>query len=307
MLRYTFTNMKNKSRSILLIAATLAGCAAAGEPKPSNHVAVLLDASGSYRSRIPDATKRVADLLDGMAKQEVHRWDNNTDQIVLISLDASPAVIWEGTLVELKRINRSAWEERIKSRSDFARCTDVDGAFALAIDRLQGDQRDTHKYVFAFTDMQQEAPTTSLSTCAAPKLGPSEQFPWNKLQDISVSVFWMPPRQILPWKRASSDQGLAATFRLYSDSESASVTIAPPPRAKHIASDDERAAQKDRIIAGVKSTLIGFAVVAAMMILFALYLGKYGTRRRPVASSRPPASGAPRASSRPVVAATRRI
>jgi len=307
LLRYTFTNMKRQSMFILLIATTIAGCAAAAEPKPSNHVAVLLDTSGSYRSRIPDATKRVANLLDDMAKQEVHRWDNNTDQIVLISLDASPAVIWEGTLAELKGIDRPAWEERIKGRSDFASCTDVDGAFALAADRLQGDQRDTHKYVFAFTDMQHEAPTTSLSTCAAPTLGPSDQFPWDRLQDISVSVFWMPPRQILPWKRASSEQGLAASFRLYSDSESASVTIAPPPRPKHIASDDEKTAQKDRIIAGLKSTLIGFAVVAAMMILFALYLGKHETRRRPVASPRPPASGAQRASSRPVAAATRRI
>lgn len=299
--------MITKTIYAVFALAALVGPVVAREPKPSNHVVVLLDTSGSYRSRITDATKRVAQLLEGMSKQETHRWDKNTDRIVLISLDALPAVIWEGTLRDLQNIDRSAWEQRIQARSDYGRCTDVDSAFVQAAEHLKGDPRYVRKFIFAFTDMQQETPTSSLSTCATARIGPSEQFPWDNVEDVSVSVFWMPPRQILPWKRAAAEHGLNGSFHLYSDSESTVVQVSSPPPPKRLVTEEEQNAGKASLVRFVKNALIAVGLGILAMILVSVVLSRRASRQRPPSSSRPPVPGhTPRATTRPAVSAARR-
>lgn len=277
-------NMKQFALRALGTAAVtvvLVGCGQQ-RPKPSNKIVILLDGSGSYKKRQLEAIERASALLDSISKQEVHRWDKGTDRIAVISLDAAPALLWEGTLKELKDStagNRNAWADRLRARADYARCTDVNAAFQLALENLDGDPRYVQKYLFAFSDLLDEPPTVSLNTCQVPRRGPSEEFPWDGLNDVSVSIFWMPSTQILPWNRAINGHQLADSFRIYSDSESATVTIAPPPRPTVLLTEEDANADRADLVGRLKSGAV--VIVSVTLLLFAVPLALKRLHSRP--------------------------
>ena len=199
-------------------------------PQPQNKVVVMIDGSGSYKSRQEEAVQKTISLLDSMAVTKLHRWEHASDCITLISLDAIPEVLWEGTLRDIKGVDRAAWKNRFLARSDYQNCTDVVSAFRQAAKKIEGDSRYVSKYVLAFTDLIHQPPTDSLSRAReATNLIP-EDFPWQSFKDVSVSVFWVPPDQKFIWSRAANTQGLGSNFSLYTTSESSSVKISPPPR-----------------------------------------------------------------------------
>lgn len=268
-------------------------------PEPMNRVVVLLDASGSYRARQAEAAERTALLLDAMAQRTAHRWEKESDRIVLISLDAMPEVIWEGTLHELKSMDRTAWDTRFRARTDYARCTDVDAAFRLAAQHLEGDSRSVHKYLVAFTDLIHEPPTDSLALCHKPAKpsAPSEDFPWEAFREVAVSVLWVPPDQKLVWRRAVEAQGLT-TFALYTTAESKAVTLAPPPAPKLTVTEADRKRDQARLWDGFSQVAVWIVVIGIGGIFFLLAcvvgVGWFirHRRRRPQAGPMPPASGA---------------
>src|SRR5687767_8625254 len=135
-MRFTMT------RSVLLaltLSLPLVGCAS-GDKRPDslNEVVILLDSSGSYKKRQAEAIARASSLLDSIAETKVRRWDQATDKITIIAVDAVPEVIWTGSVRELKAMKQSDWAERFKARSDYEQCTDVEAAFKLATTHLQG-------------------------------------------------------------------------------------------------------------------------------------------------------------------------
>ena len=158
---------------VVLLIVLLGGSAiAASRIDSSNRVVIMIDGSGSYKSRQGEALTRSIKLLDAMAQAKLHRWEPVSDQIIIISLDAVPEVLWRGTLRELKTLDRTAWTARFQARRDYASCTDVGTAFKLATQHLKGDSRSVAKYLFAFTDLIHEPPTTSIRLCRKP-LSPS--------------------------------------------------------------------------------------------------------------------------------------
>lgn len=290
--------------AMLVLAASLSmGLAAClpteRRPEPMNRVVVLLDASGSYRARQAEAAERTAILLDAMAQRTVRRWEKESDRIVLISLDAMPEIIWEGTLHELKSMDHTAWDARFRARTDYARCTDVDAAFRLAAQHLEGDSRSVHKYLIAFTDLIHEPPTESLSICQKPTKpsGPSEDFPWEAFRDVAVSVLWVPPDQKLVWRRAVETQGLT-TFALYTTAESKAVTLVPPLAPKLTMTEADRKRDQASLWDGLSQGVVWIAVTGIGGICFLLAcvvgVGWYirRRRRRPQAGPRPPSVGA---------------
>ena len=247
----------------LLIGLAVTACGIERAPKPANKVVVILDRSGTYKSRLGAAMSRVTTLLDTMATTKRHRWESNTDQIVLISLDAMPEAIWQGSLRDLKALDRAAWTSRLQGRSDYAQCTDVEAAFRLAAQHLEGDPRVVHKYLLVFSDLIAEPPTTSIGVCQAHSTpsAPSEAFPWDSLGDVQTKVFWVPPDQKLAWARVIAEQGLQERFALYTTSESASVTLEPPAPPKVVRTEADRQAFQQQIAGTLWTWLRGIAIV----------------------------------------------
>lgn len=200
-----------------------------GQPRPQNKVVIMVDASGSYRARRAEAIDRAAALLEQVATSKVRRWEV-ADAIAVVSLDAMPEVIWQGTLRDLKAEGAEQWRRRFAGRTDYAQCTDVGRAFQVALDFLEGEPGYTTKYLFAFSDLLDEPPTKSLRKCRKSVALPPT-LAWEAMQDVQVHALWIPADQKLVWKRAAEEHGLS-DFHLYTTSESAGVNIVPPPRAK---------------------------------------------------------------------------
>jgi hypothetical protein len=260
---------------MLLPAVTvgLTGCGIGAPPaEPINKIVIVVDVSGSYARRLPDAVTRATRLVEDIATTKTNRWDTSLDQLTIVALDAMPSVLWNGDLKELKTLEPGFWSERLKGRSDYSRCTDVPAAFQLAAKSLEGDPRAVSKYVFAFTDLINEPPTNDVRTCTTPRLpsGPSEEFPWESLSDASVSTFWLPPNQALAWRRAAQERGLNDTFAFYTLSESASAPIPAPPRPKMQTTVAEQEQQRRRVINGTWSVArtVGQVAVAGLALMF---------------------------------------
>lgn len=261
--------------SVLTVALILlfAGVTSAQSPaEPHNRVVLIIDGSGSYKARQTEAVERAVTLLEGMAQTKLHRWEPATDSISLISLDAIPEVLWQGALQDLKKLDRAAWTNRFRARTDYANCTDVSMAFRLAVQHLEGDPRSVSKYLFVFSDLIHEPPTTSIAACQRPKRPslPPDDFPWGALQDVSVAVFWVPPDQKLAWRRVVEEHGLTTNFALYSTSESTEVTIAAPPRPTLTVTEAERQAERERYLGYGKTLLMGMGIILGLVVLIVL-------------------------------------
>ncbi len=262
---------------LLVPAMLLAGCETGKPtPTPANLSAVIIDRSASFNARQPEAVAKSIKYLEDIAGRKHERWQGKADKVAVISLDAMPSILWEGSPDDLKTVSSNDWTKRFDARTDFAKCSDVSGAFTLAAEwfaRSNGEA--TSKYLLAYTDMLHEPPLNSASNCAKPLSGPSQDFPWDSLDDVSVTVFWMPINQKLIWQRAAHQRGFSNHFALYSDSESGAVNIAAPPEATRTMSDVERvkAAQQFKSqftnAARVGGALVGgiFVLVIVMAIV----------------------------------------
>jgi hypothetical protein len=299
--RWSFAAAATLATAILTISGS--PLEAADDSELSNKVVVIVDGSGSYSGRQSEALERAGKLLDEIAAQRLKRWDRETDQIAIISLDAMPNVLWEGSARDLKAMDRRAWTARFAKRSDFASCTDVTAAFRLAVRHLAGDSRYFSKYLFVFSDLVDEPPTTSLRSCRRPGNPslPGKDFPWEELKGVSVTALWVPAEQTLAWRRAVAAQGLENTFAIHTDSESAEVKIAPPPRPVHVVSDAERAVSRQRVAERIRGAGRWLGVILAALAGFVILVGVTAAvfrhlRRsaRPVTVSQVPSSARPR-------------
>lgn len=272
----------------LIVVAAVLGCARQQTNADlSNKLVIVVDASISYRSRQSEAVEKAAAILEDMSKTQLKRWESQSDVISIISLDASPDTIWQGSLKDLKSQPPSFWKERFMARKDYASCTDVSSAFRLAASHLEGDSRYVSKYLFVFSDMLHEPPTQKMRSCGSPVKVSPEDFPWSNLSDVSVSIFWMPPDQKLLWRKAVQDRGLEGNFALYTNSESASVTIPTPPRPQEKITEKERKerqkARQDEIKSSIWSAvrvIFGIIVFAVSAMVITGYVIKRRRRQR---------------------------
>lgn len=266
----------NRMLSLLALTAVLCAPAAyAARPQPSNRIAILVDASGSYRARQAEAVERATQLIGDIAGERVDRWDRGLDQISVISLDAMPEEIFRGSVRELKAQDREAWTRRFHKRTDYAQCTDVTRAFQVAVRFLdEGDTRYTTRYLYAFSDLRHEPPLSTMRACSKPAAVPSD-FPWEELRGVAAHVLWMPADQKLAWQRMveAHDTGV---FHLYTDSESEVVHLTRPRTAvlsrevlaEEHAADRERygsmLGSAGRLLLWAGATVLGFALLGIL-------------------------------------------
>jgi hypothetical protein len=249
----------------------MAGCTGGtNEPKPANHIAILIDGSKTFERRRGDAVARAQELIGKIAEKPGRRHQGANDMVAVIAIDAMPSVLWRGTLSELRNTDREGWVRRFAARSDYSFCTDVDRAFRLAIEELGPSSPQIHKYVFVFSDLQHEPPTDSLRRCEKPRIGPADSFPWSGIEDASVSVLWTPPGQKLAWQRAIDSRGLSKSFLVYVDSESAEIVPAPPPVAKRVVTEQERRQTQDRLASALG---LGLKIVLGFVLLIVIVIG----------------------------------
>lgn len=267
----------------------LTGCiGGTNEPKPANHIAILIDGSKTFDRRRGDAVQRAQELIDMIAEQPKRRHQGANDSVAVIAIDAMPSVLWRGTLADLRNADPEGWLRRFAARSDYSFCTDVDRAFRLAVEELGPSSPQIHKYVFVFSDLQHEPPTDSLRRCEEPRVGAADSFPWCGIEDASVSVLWTPPGQKLVWQREIDSRGFSKSFHVYVDSESAEIVPAPPPVAKRVVTEQERRQIQDRLGSALA---LGVKIVLAVVLLCAVLTGGVlmaARRRQRVRRGNPP-------------------
>lgn len=287
--------MSPKARRVFAMLATclplfgLVGCiGGTNEPKPANHIAILIDGSRTFDRRRGDALQRAQELIDKIAEKPERRHQGANDSVAVVAIDAMPSVLWRGTLAELRSADPEGWFRRFAARSDYSFCTDVDRAFRLAVEELGPSSPQIHKYVFVFSDLQHEPPTDSLRRCEKPRVGAADTFPWSGIADASVSVLWTPPVQKLAWQREIDSRGLSKSFHVYVDSESSEIVPAPPPVAKRVVTEQERRQIQDRLGSALA---LGVKIVLAVVLLSAILVGGVliaARRRQRVRRGNPP-------------------
>lgn len=268
----------------LIFSAALS--AASLHQGPVNRVVVVVDCSGSFKARRMEAIQATTKLLESMAETKLHRWETANSEVVLIALDAMPEVIWKGDLKKLKKTDRKEWIDRFNARKDLTGCTDVKAALELAATELEGDPSLIRKYLFVFSDLVHEPPTTSVRRCEKALCGPSPDLSWGAFEDVSVSVFWVPANIKLTWDRAVKEQGLQ-TFKLFSTSQSDAEKITPPPKPVRVVSEEERSASRAAVISAGTGILKWGGYVFAGFMGLAVILAIGARLRRRFAPARP--------------------
>lgn len=251
---------------------------------PFNRIVVVVDASDSFKQRRLEAIERAQRLVQQLSARKLKRWEA-ADQVVIISLDAMPEVLWEGDTRALTQSSRGDWISRFKARSDYARCTDVQAALELALSALERAPQPAAKYLIGFSDLIHEPPLQSPSKCKAPTLPsvPGKDFAWDRLADVSVAMFWLPPAQKLAWDRTMKDSGLT-TFKLLTNSESSAVEIDLPRPPVHEVTEQEREQVTEKlsgwawIAAKAVAALIAMAGVCGGAYLAVIRLRQRGNR-----------------------------
>lgn len=294
-MKYTNTNLMALALTLSLVAPSAASAAkpqaakkpaavqaetskeqralklASGERRvvAGNQIAIVVDTSGSYRSRFDQALARAAELLDGIAGADQKRWQKSRDQIVLVALDALPEVIWEGDLAALKAADRKQWSKLLRARKAYRRCTDVVAALNIALARLDGDPLLTSRYLFVFSDLVHEPPRNNLRRCIKParKNPVPSDLDLKALSGMTAAAFWVPADQKFAYHRAAQEAGVAGTFGIYTPDESDAVVIKPPPPPK-VAPEVKKA---ERQVA--KAQVVDFGETLGWLSRWALMLG----------------------------------
>lgn len=231
--------------------------------KPFNRVVIGIDASGSYKGRQAEAVGKAKALLEDLSKRRVRRWEQ-ADQVILVSLDAMPEVIWRGDSKALQQADESVWLSQFRGRSDYAKCTDVAAFFALAAELFAAEPLPTERYLVVFSDLVAEPPLKSPATCRrpVPTAELTQDIPWDALAEVSTTVFWVPVTQKLAWSRIVQEKGLNSKFRLYTESESTGKPLTAPNPAKRKISEEQRAETRQ----AAASVLWGFAILAVVLV-----------------------------------------
>jgi len=244
---------------------------------------VMVDASKSYREHFADAVQSATKLLDQLSQEDVKRWEPARDRITLISLDAMPEILWSGTLQDLQREGTAALPSRLEARKDFDACTDVGGGFRLALRELGPEQPGIGRYLFVYSDLLDDPPTTSLRTCQRPPRAIPPELDWEALQGIAVAAFSLTPEQKFAWSKELQARGLTETFKLYTPAESGVVTIPVPTRA--VASVEPDPELKRKIGHGVKTTVKYAGLALLLLATLPLIAWLVGRKRRAALSS----------------------
>jgi hypothetical protein len=256
-----------------------------GNEEIKNKIVVVVDCSGSFKSQHQNAVQQTLRLLDSLAQTKMKRWEGESDEVNLISLDALPQIVWKGSVKALKTANLQDIVKLFSARKEFSSCTDVLGAFQLAFQNLEGDPRYVSKYLFVFSDLVHEPPTKNVTTCESPVKVQGTDFPWNLMEDVSTTIFWIPANQQLVWEKAVANYGLKGRVTMYSTGFSDNITIVPPPRPQEKVSAKEQEGKTQELVGTLQgigkwtgAIFLGLLGVLGLVGLVAMMFRKRSSR-----------------------------
>lgn len=268
---------------LIILLGAIGASPVSAQEAPFNRIIIIIDSSGSYQSRQDEALAMADRLLNGVANRPRRHWQSS-DEVRIIALDALPETIWSGAAADLGARDPAMWAQRFGGREDFAHCTDVRAAFERALEELNRGRTPAGKYIFIFSDLRTEPPTTTLRNCepARATLG-ADEFDLSRLSDVHIAAFWLPAEQKRAWDETFRTHGLSA-FRLFSDSESAAVEdVEIPPVAVRIVTEEARQETLAKL-RDLGAWLFGAAGVLAagivLIVLLVVVFRRRGPRRR---------------------------
>jgi hypothetical protein len=239
-------------------------------------VAVVLDRTGTYRAELPRAVTQTDEIIRQLVAQRHERWERGVGHVTIISLDAVPAELRRLPLEDFQQpaaqgaSPASGWSDAFTARGDYEHCTNITAGFTLAANRLAAAPANADKYIIAFSDLIHDPPLRdSLRSCAnveAPAAPPAD-FPWESLNGIAVSVYGVPPAQIIPWKTAIEAHHLADSFHLYTPAETAAAQIQAPHFQENRLTPEERAALREHLATTATSFVSALGRVAVFLVV----------------------------------------
>lgn len=267
----------------VLCALTLGARSALAEQtaRPGNRTALIIDLSGTFRNRVAKAVQQAQSLLAAMGEIQLKRYERDRDKVTLVALDAFPEVIWEGGLSDLGGLTPERLAELVAARADYRHCTDVARSFSVAADALGSDPASV-RYFFVFSDLIDEPATDTLAKCQSVKRPspPPAEMPWDRMEGASVSVFWVPAVQKLVWQREVEALGLAKSFRVFTESESVSPTLVPPPRPTIAVNEEERSEARSAVWGWVKALIVAAGILMGSAVVGVIVLARITRGRR---------------------------
>ena len=253
--------------------------------EPFNRIVFMLDSSGSFQARRLEAVNKASSLVDEIAARKTKRYETK-DEVIVISLDAIPEVIWRGTSDQLKNETPKYWKQRFDARRDYQACTDVENGLILAAQILHQEPQPSNLFLFAFTDLIHEPATAKSATKCKPAVlpsVPSRNFDWNAFKDVEAHVLWLPINQKMAWFEATKMAGLN-NFHLYSESDSASIKLIAPDQARRVMNEEERTHGKEKVtslLSGVgKVALYGVLGIGVLMVGGGLLTSRMGRQKK---------------------------
>ncbi|MGH7109529.1 MAG: hypothetical protein ACREFK_03790 [Stellaceae bacterium] len=306
--------MKRSLALVPLLLAAASPAALATEPV-ATRVVVLLDTSGSFAKQSPAAASKIVQLLEDWSKQRLARGNRSRDDLSLIALDASPAVVYRATLGEIKRTGPAEWRDLIGARKGYAACTDVGAAFREAAEIFNRQPPAAANYLVVASDLINEPLDPRWLArgrlhCLRANGNPPADMPWQDLVRRHVTGFftWLPTIQSIRWKKALEANGLGGAIHVLDDFESGVASLPAPKQPKPAPAKPLITPSEARgILAGAARTLVsaleyggGFGV-----LLIGLAAGYQRLRRRRTTAVAPapaqrPAAPAPRPVAGPV-------
>jgi hypothetical protein len=245
---------------------------------PFNRIVIILDASGTFRKRVGEALPKIQGLVAGIEGERTTRYDAQ-DEILIISLNGHPSVIWAGYKDQLDQLTEQQLQDAfgVTPKPD---CTDVGYALNLAGFKLNAAPPPTAKYLFAFTDLLNEPVTKDGKSClplSRPSL-PPRSVEWDSLADASMTFFWVSDVEIRGWEQVLAPKHL--NLKMLDEAASRNANIESVPKAKRkISAQEQQQAQEGFRRLGVVVAIVAGAVIG-LVVLMGVALSLIARRRR---------------------------
>jgi hypothetical protein len=155
---------------------------------------VLFDNSLSYKPYISDTLIQVRDLFRYLAEKYP---ESNT---TLIMIDKEAKIIWSGASKDLQRAYDELKETLRHGTSRFTNLTDAVNKALYFLNKEKAGR----KILLIFSDMKHSMPNYYPKDQKV--VPPPENFPWERLKDVEIYVFYVPYEEWQEWQKVIANK-----------------------------------------------------------------------------------------------------
>jgi hypothetical protein len=196
--------MKKVAIALILILTILTGCKKERIERATEimkqealeevRTCVLFDNSLSYKPYISDTLIQVRDIFRYLAEKYPK---TNT---ALIMIDKEAKIIWSGASEDLQRPYDELKETLRRETSRFTNLTDAVNKALYFLNK----EKARRKILLIFSDMKHSMPNYYPNDQKV--VPPPENFPWERLKDIEIYVFYVPYEEWQEWQKVIANK-----------------------------------------------------------------------------------------------------